>query len=200
MRATTILKRAVAGARVRSPACRECLAHPIVPRHRQAYKTTDTDREARVMAIRSLAVCSAHRALGSLPKENRMKHLALFAASLVAALSVPGCATRDFGRQSSLTDYEREAMSCQDIDQEMNRIVAFVKRVNSPGEQHGIELVATLENRWIGNGLERGAALESANNRMIQLWTLRDSKKCSVPASAEAQSFPLQKPAVEERF
>lgn len=127
-----------------------------------------------------------------------MKHILFFAASLVAILPIQGCATRDYGRQSVLTDYEKTAMTCQDIDQEMNRVVAFVNRVNSGGDQHGIELVASLENRWIGNTMERSAALESANSRMIQLWALRDAKKCNTPASAEVQSFPLEKPKVEE--
>ena len=129
-----------------------------------------------------------------------MKHITLVAASLAALLSVQGCATKDYGKQSSLTDYEREAMTCQEIDQEMNKVVAFVKRVDSGGERHGIEFVAAIENRWIGNSLARGTALESANSRMIQLWTLRDAKKCNGPAPAEAQSFPLEKPKVEERF
>lgn len=128
-----------------------------------------------------------------------MKHFA--AASLLLLLFVQGCATKDYGRQSSLTDYEKEAMSCQDIDQEMNRVVAFVKRVKSGGDdRHGMEFVAEMENRWLGNSLERSAAVESANSRMIQLWALRDAKKCSAPAPAEVQTFPLEKPKVDERF
>lgn len=129
-----------------------------------------------------------------------MNHLAIFAVPLLAALSLPGCATRDMGRQSALTDYERESMTCQDIDQEMDRLVAFVKHVNSGGEQHGPELVAALENHWIGNSLERGAAVESANTRMVQLWAMRSAKKCSATASPDVQTFPLQKPKVEEKF
>lgn len=131
-----------------------------------------------------------------------MKRIALLAASLAAALSLSACATRDYGRQSALTDYERESMTCQEIDQEMNKVIAFVKQLESGGggETRGIELVAALENRWIGNGLERSAALESANTRMVQLWALRDAKKCNGPAPAEAQTYPLQKPTVEERL
>lgn len=128
-----------------------------------------------------------------------MKHIA--AASLATLLFLVGCATKDYGRQSSLSDYEKEAMSCQDIDQEMNRVVAFVKRVkNGADDRHGVEFVSEMENRWIGNTLERSAAVESANSRMIQLWALRDGKKCNSPAPAEAQTFPLEKPNVEERY
>lgn len=122
------------------------------------------------------------------------------AASLLLFLLAQGCATKDYGRQSSLTDYEKEAMSCRDIDQEMNRVVAFVKRVHSGGDKHGIEFVAEIENRWLGNSLERSAAVESANSRMVQLWALRDAKNCNAPAPTEAQTFPLERPAVEERF
>lgn len=121
-----------------------------------------------------------------------MRQVALTVAILAAALAMPGCATRNYGRQSSLTGNEKEAMTCQEIDREMNKVVEFSNYVKQEGEPREPGFLDALEGYWIGNSLEKGAALESANNRMIELWNLRDEKHCNPSVSAEVQVFPVQ--------
>ncbi|MBS1191221.1 MAG: hypothetical protein H6R10_3013 [Rhodocyclaceae bacterium] len=139
-----------------------------------------------------------------------MKNTPLFAAAALAALLLPGCSTVEYGRQGSLSDYETKAMSCQDIDQEMTRVVGFVEQVNTSTRHSWYNIPAVLETHWIGNSREKSLALESANSRMVQLWTLRDSKKCGNGNGAgvgggkaggdlQPLSLPVQKPEVEEQ-
>lgn len=129
-----------------------------------------------------------------------MNKKALFICAVPVALSLPGCATKEFGREGSLSSYERDAMTCPDIDKEMTRVVTFVDQVNKAMDHRWYDLPAALENRWIGNTREKGAAIDSANARMIQLWSLRDSKKCSTGSTAlQPLSLPVQKAVVEEQ-
>jgi hypothetical protein len=128
-----------------------------------------------------------------------MSHSPLFAAALLAVSILSGCATKDLGRQGSLSNYEREAMTCQDIDKEMTRVVAFVDQVNKATSYRWYDIPAVMENRWVGNREERSAALESANNRMIELWTLRDRKQCTAAANVQPLSLPVLQPEIVEQ-
>ncbi|MFY0014716.1 hypothetical protein ABTP72_19680, partial [Acinetobacter baumannii] len=40
----------------------------------------------------------------------------LLGAVMLVSLSVAGCATKNYGRQPELTDFERQTMSCREID------------------------------------------------------------------------------------
>lgn len=128
-----------------------------------------------------------------------MRNEALIAAALLAALSVQGCATKELGRQSPLTGFEKDAMSCRDIQLEMSKMVGFVEYINKSYQHQWYDVPAALESRWIGNTNERSAALESANTRMVQLWALHDGKKCGDSAAMPTMGLPVQKPVVEER-
>lgn len=128
-----------------------------------------------------------------------MSNRPLFAAALLALLTVSGCATKELGRQGSLSAYEQESLNCTDIDKEMNRVVAFVDQVNKATSYRWYDIPAVLENRWVGNREEKSAALESANNRMIELWTLRDRKQCTTTGGMQPLTLPVQKPEIVEQ-
>ncbi|HZX32751.1 MAG TPA: hypothetical protein VFF03_15480 [Rhodocyclaceae bacterium] len=128
-----------------------------------------------------------------------MKTSASFAAAAVVLLSLAGCATQELGRQGELSSYEREAMGCKDIEMEMTRVVGFVEYVNKSMEHNWYDIPAVLEKRWIGNTREKSAALESANIRMVQLWSLHDTKGCNGGVAMQPMGLPVQKPDVEER-
>ncbi len=81
------------------------------------------------------------------------------------SLSMLGCATKHYGRQGTLTAYEKETMSCREIDLEIAKVRGFVDHVNKESEFSGRDVLAALGDFGIGNSLERGAAIESANNR-----------------------------------
>lgn len=108
-----------------------------------------------------------------------MKHGILLAASVFAILSIQGCATKTYGGQGSLTSFEKDSMSCREIDLEMAKVAGFVEHVNKESEFSGRDVLAILGDFGIGNNLEKSAALESANKRLDQLRIQRDIKKCA---------------------
>lgn len=108
-----------------------------------------------------------------------MKHSVILAAAILALVSIQGCATKTYGRQGSLTSYEKDTMSCREIDLEMAKVRGFVDHVNKESEFSGRDVLAILGDFGIGNNLEKVAALESANKRLEQLRDQRDAKKCS---------------------
>ncbi len=71
-------------------------------------------------------------------------------------------------------------MTCREVDLELAKTRGFVDQVNKESEFSGRDVLAFLGDFGIGNSLEKSAALESANKRIEQLQTLRDTKKCSV--------------------
>jgi len=107
-----------------------------------------------------------------------MKHLMIVAAVLVVS-AIQGCATKTYGRQGSLTGYEKDTMTCREIDLELARTRGFIDHVNKESEFSGRDVLAILGDFGIGNNLEKSAALESANKRVEQLRDLRDAKKCN---------------------
>jgi len=109
---------------------------------------------------------------------NRAISLTLSVAVLAA---IQGCATKTYGRQGSLTDYEKESMSCREIDLDLAKTRGFIDHVNKESEFSGKDVLAFLGDFGIGNSLEKSAALESANARIARLSELKRTKQC--PAS-----------------
>ena len=108
-----------------------------------------------------------------------MKHTVIFAASILVLVSIQGCATKTYGRQGTLTSYEKDSMTCREIDLEIAKVRGFVDHVNKESEFSGRDVLAILGDFGIGNNLEKSSALESANKRLEQLRDQRDAKKCS---------------------
>lgn len=108
-----------------------------------------------------------------------MKHIAILATSILALIYIQGCATKTYGRQGTLTSYEKDSMTCREIDLEIAKTRGFVDHVNKESEFSGRDVLAILGDFGIGNNLEKSSALESANKRIEQLRDLRDAKKCN---------------------
>jgi hypothetical protein len=102
----------------------------------------------------------------------------LLAAAVAALAATTGCATKTYGRQGTVTTYERDTMTCREIDLELAKTQGFVDHVNKESEFSGRDVLAILGDFGIGNNLERSAALESANKRIEQLRDVRAAKKC----------------------
>ena len=107
-----------------------------------------------------------------------MKHIALLVVFTLLIISIQGCATKTYGRQGTLTSYEKDSMTCREIDLELAKNRGFVDYVNKESEFSGRDVLAILGDFGIGNNMEKSAALESANKRIEQLRDLRDGKKC----------------------
>ncbi len=104
-------------------------------------------------------------------------YVAMLFALLVIVVS--GCATKNYGRQGTLTHYEKESLTCREIDLEIAKVQGFVDHVNKESEFSGRDVLAILGDFGIGNSMEKGSAIESANKRLDQLRDLKSSKKCS---------------------
>lgn len=108
-----------------------------------------------------------------------MSHAVIVAAMLLALSAAQGCATKNYGRQGALTSYEKESMTCREIELDLAKTGGFVDQVNKESEFSGLDVLAILGDFGIGNSLEKSAALESATRRIEQLRALREAKKCS---------------------
>jgi hypothetical protein len=109
-----------------------------------------------------------------------MKGIGITLTLVAAVIFHQGCATKTYGRVGSLTDYEKDGLSCREIELETARTQGFIEHVNKESEFSGRDVLAILGDFGIGNAMERSAALESANNRITQLRELRTAKKCTV--------------------
>jgi hypothetical protein len=89
------------------------------------------------------------------------------------------CATKTYGRQGQLTDFEKQTFTCRDIDLETAKVRGWIDGVNKESEFSGRDVLAILGDFGIGNAMERGAAMESANTRLASLKDLRQTKNCT---------------------
>ena len=105
-------------------------------------------------------------------------HVIILAISALLTISIQGCATKTYGRQGTLTSYEKDSMTCREIDLDLAKTRGFIDHVNKESEFSGRDVLAILGDFGIGNNMEKSAALESANKRIEQLRDLRDGKKC----------------------
>ena len=90
-----------------------------------------------------------------------------------------GCATKSYGRQGALTDYEQSTLTCREIDLELAKVQGWIEHVNKESAFSGRDVLAVLGDFGIGNSLERKSAIGSANVRTEQLRALRVKKNCA---------------------
>ncbi|MGU7838690.1 hypothetical protein ACV22V_04360 [Burkholderia sp. AW33-5] len=110
-------------------------------------------------------------------------------AALAALLVLAGCATKNYGRMGSLTDYERNTMSCREIDLEIARVDGFMSHVDKESEFDGRSVLSFLGDFGIGNVMEKDAAMKSASDRRQALDSLRSSKQCGYATTTPIPSM-----------
>lgn len=113
-----------------------------------------------------------------------MKHAVILVVATLLALSVSGCSTKTYGRQGTLTNYEKNTMTCREVDLEIAKVRGFIDKVNTESQFSGKDMLAVAGGLGLGNVMEKKAALESANDRLKQLQDLRANKSCRKPAPA----------------
>jgi hypothetical protein len=111
-------------------------------------------------------------------KEN-MNRVIVIAGLVVVLTSIQGCATKTYGRQGSLSTFEKDTMTCREIDLDLARTRGFVEHVNKESEFSGKDVLAFLGDFGIGNNMEKSAALESASTRITNLAEMRKTKQCA---------------------
>ena len=99
-------------------------------------------------------------------------------ALLICALALAGCATKHYGRQISVTDYERSNLTCREIDIEIAKTKGFIEQTGKEAQFSGRDVLAVLGDFGIGNRNELRDAMNSANVRLSQLNSMHTTKQC----------------------
>ncbi|WNG69315.1 hypothetical protein [Cupriavidus gilardii] len=97
----------------------------------------------------------------------------------VAVIAATGCATKNYGRQGTLTDYEKQTMSCREIQLEQAKVHGFIEHVNKESEFDGRSVLSFLGDFGIGNLMEKDSAMKSATERSAQLQAVAAQKGCA---------------------
>lgn len=104
-----------------------------------------------------------------------MKKIAIISLAFIMS----GCATKNYGRQGDITDYEKKTMTCREIALEEAKVVGFLEHVEKESEFDGRSVLSFLGDFGIGNMMEKGNATKSANERLSQLKDLSSERGCS---------------------
>lgn len=131
-----------------------------------------------------------------------MSRSVLLIVSLFLLVAIQGCSTKTYGRQGEVTSFEKESLTCREIDIEIAKTNGFISTVNKESSFSGRDVLAILGDFGIGNALERSAALDSATARLDKLGDLRVTKNCGAgvasisPASVPRQNVQASQQAV----
>ncbi len=117
------------------------------------------------------------------------KDVRIAAALLLAGLSVAGCSTKNYGRQPELTSFEKQTMTCREIDLEQAKVQGFLAHVREESEFDGRSVLSFLGDFGIGNLMEKDAAVDSANKRMEQLSAAKMQQGCSYASAAPVRQY-----------
>lgn len=109
------------------------------------------------------------------------------AIATLLAFVLAGCATKHYGRQGEVTDFEKQTLSCREIDLEEAKVHGFLGHVEKESNFDGRSVLSFLGDFGIGNLMEKDNAVESANTRLRQLQQLRLARGCTSapPVTAE---------------
>ncbi|MBO1111847.1 hypothetical protein [Bordetella petrii] len=105
-----------------------------------------------------------------------MRKLILFTAILMV---LGGCATKNYGRQGEVTDFEKQTLTCREIELEQAKVHGYLAHIEKESEFDARSVLSFLGDFGMGNVMEKNAALEAANTRLSQLQTLSVQKGCS---------------------
>lgn len=115
-----------------------------------------------------------------------MKKSAMIA--VLGAVALAGCATKNYGRQGELTEYEKKTMTCREIELEAAKVHGYLDHVDKESQFDGRSVLSFLGDFGIGNSMEKSAALEAAQRRLSQLQMARSEKNCGSEQPPKTQS------------
>lgn len=98
----------------------------------------------------------------------------------ISVASLAGCATKNYGRQGEVTDFERQNLTCREIVLEQAKVQGYLASVEKESEFDGRSVLSFLGDFGIGNLMEKNAAVKAANARSAQLQDLSTTKNCQV--------------------
>ena len=97
----------------------------------------------------------------------------------LALIALSGCATKNYGTQAPLTDFERQNLSCREIQLEQAKVMGFAQQVDRESQFDGRDVLATLGDFGIGNSVARSSAIDSAKQRYYQLEVAAFDRGCT---------------------
>lgn len=97
---------------------------------------------------------------------------------LCITFSLTGCATKNYGRKGELTQYEKEKMTYREIALEKAKVQGFIEHVEKESKFNGRSVLSFLGDFGVGNVIEKGEALKSANRQLEQLKKVENKKGC----------------------
>ncbi|AZW31748.1 hypothetical protein CS343_16495 [Bordetella bronchiseptica] len=118
----------------------------------------------------------------------------LFLVGCSAAVLLTGCATKNYGRQGELTDFERQTMSCREIEMEQAKVHGYLSHVEKESEFDGRSVLSFLGDFGLGNVMEKNAAMQAANTRLSQLQSVSVQRGCSAAIPASSSPPPSSAP------
>lgn len=107
-----------------------------------------------------------------------MSQFAGTAITIIFAILLCGCATKQYGTMPSLSRGEVTAFNCRDIAVETAKVRGFIDSVHQQSKFDGKQVLALLGDFGIGNAMSKQAALESADQRMRDLQNAASLKDC----------------------
>lgn len=108
----------------------------------------------------------------------------------IALVSAVGCATKNYGRQGELTEFERRNLTCREIVLDQAKVQGYLSSIEKESEFDGRSVLSFLGDLGIGNVMEKNAAVRAASIRNAQLQDLSAAKNCqSVEESGTAKTI-----------
>jgi len=125
-----------------------------------------------------------------------MRKTLLITAVLVTLV---GCATKNYGRQGEVTDFERQTLTCREIEIEQAKVHGYLAHVEKESEFDARSVLSFLGDFGMGNVMEKNAALQAANTRLSQLQTVSVQKGCSAAIASTPAQVPSAAPTAPPR-
>lgn len=93
-------------------------------------------------------------------------------SAAVLAMSLAGCATKQYPQATNVTGAESTAMDCKALQVEIAKTQSVQQEIEQTGEFDGRTVLGFLGDFGIGNGMAKGDARKKAANRLNQLESL----------------------------
>lgn len=107
------------------------------------------------------------------------KTILILLSFTIIALTLTSCTTKRYGRLEMVTPKEKEYLSCQAIEVEIEKAQIFIKKVDQEDDKFTKEdVMAFFGDLGIGNHMEVKDAKKSAQIRLDELDELKKQKKC----------------------
>ena len=105
-----------------------------------------------------------------------MKKFAKVALAGVVALSLTGCAVKQYPQAGLVTSEESTLYTCHDVTVELSKANATKKDIENIGRFDARTVLGFLGDFGIGNGIAKNQARTKANARVEQLESLKAVK------------------------